>query len=108
MPRPRLPRRVGRMPGCNRFYSEGQASKIEMTVDEYETIRLIDYLGLSQEECADKMNVSRSTVQGIYVRARKILAEFLIEGKHLNITGGDVELYDDGGCCRRQRGCFKK
>ena len=42
-----------------------------MTVDDSETIRLIDLERFNQEECAKQMNIARSTVQGIYIEARK-------------------------------------
>lgn len=80
-----------------------------MTVDEYEAIRLIDLSGLTQEECAGQMNISRTTVQGIYDEARKKLAESLVNGKILMIGGGEYQLCDGRGrgCggheCRRHR-----
>lgn len=80
-----------------------------MTVDEYETIRLMDLDGLSQLECANKMNVARTTVQGIYSDARKKIAESLVNGKILRIEGGDYKLCDGDekwcgrGSCRRHR-----
>ena len=68
-----------------------------MTVDEYEAIRLIDLSGLTQEECAGQMNISRTTVQGIYDEARKKLAESLVNGKILMIGGGEYQLCDGRG-----------
>lgn len=98
MPRPKKWRKVCCLPDSNRFgpldspiYKE---HFIIMTIDEYETIRLIDLEGLSQEECANQMNVARTTVQGIYSDARKKLAESLVNGKVLRIEGGDYKLCD--------------
>ena len=75
-----------------------------MTIDEYEAIRLIDHEGMTQEECAKKMNVARTTVQNIYVVARKKIAESLVNSKTLHIEGGEYELCDgkcDGSGCNR-------
>lgn len=80
-----------------------------MTVDEYETIRLIDLNGLTQEECGVSMNVARTTVQAIYGSARKKLAELLVNAGELSVKGGDYILCDGEqfgrgcGCCNKRR-----
>jgi predicted DNA-binding protein (UPF0251 family) len=76
-------------------------SSVEMTVDEYESIRLIDYENLTQEECASQMNIGRTTVQSIYNEARNKLADSLVNGKVLCIKGGEYRLCDGhGNACR--------
>lgn len=82
---------------------------ITMSVEEYETIRLIDLEGMLQEECAQSMKVARTTVQRIYNDARKKLADALVNGNVLKIEGGHYKLCEDGqqtyGCgrCRKRR-----
>ena len=71
MPRPKKCRKVCCMPVVNMFapssYEDGLSMEvIVMTIDEYETIRLIDREGLSQSECSKYMNVARTTVQQVY------------------------------------------
>ncbi len=98
MPRPIKCRKVCCLPVCSRFGPLDQginAANIIMTVDEYETIRLIDLEGLTQEECSLQMKVARTTVQLIYCNARKKLAEALVEGKMLQIEGGEYKLCKD-------------
>ena len=76
-------------------FSPDEASSDETVVislDEFETIRLIDKEGMTQEECANRMAVSRTTVTSIYDSARKKIAEALIDGKRLQISGGTYRL----------------
>lgn len=113
MARPVKRRKVCSLPESTKFgpldsgLDKGMA--LSMTIDEYETIRLIDLEGFTQEECADRMNVARTTVQRSYVGARKKLAESLVDGKALVIEGGEYRLCSgDGqgpGC---ERGCQRR
>lgn len=113
MPRPFKWRRVCCLPDNNRFGplngSTDESGVVQMSVDEYETIRLIDAEGYTQEACAEHMNVSRSTIQSIYDSARKKLSDSLVYGKVLWIEGGEYRLCDGtsrgcgGGGCHRHR-----
>lgn len=75
MPRPRKWRRVCRLPVYQAYGPVkviGEENRIiEMRVEELEAVRLIDLEGLEQEQCAEIMEVARSTVQRIYNDARK-------------------------------------
>jgi len=75
MPRPCKIRRVGGRPNSFYFKPAG-IRKIELEesilpVDEFEAVRLKDYLNLDQNECAEKMNVSQSTFHRLILSARK-------------------------------------
>jgi len=108
MPRPKKWRNVCCLPEINRFGPlDGTLNNesIIMTVDEYETVRLIDLEGMKQEECSEQMNIARTTVQGIYDIARKKIADSIVNGKNLIIEGGEYTLCDGrGGHCGGQ-GC---
>ncbi|MDD4125234.1 MAG: DUF134 domain-containing protein [Eubacteriales bacterium] len=112
MPRPIKWRKICRLPDCNRFgpldSPADEDGTVNMTIDEYEAIRLIDLEKFTQEECADQMNISRTTVQGIYDTARKKLAEALVNGKVLLIEGGEYRLCDGGGNGCNGRGCRRR
>ncbi len=114
MPRPTKWRKVCCLPDSNQFGPLNTTTKgelIVMSVDEYETIRLIDLEGFTQEECAIQMNIARTTVQGIYNDARKKISESLVNGKVLRIEGGSYKICDGlektcacGGCYRHRCG----
>ena len=111
MPRPRKYRRVCRFPLSLGFIptEEGfSGEEIVLSVDEYETLRLIDCEGLSQEECGACMAVGRTTVQQIYAQARKKLADMLVEGRPLRIAGGDYVLCDGAPGVRQCEHCFRE
>ena len=110
MPRPRKSRNVCHFPQSLFFTpaeSVGGVEPVILTVDEYETIRLIDKEGFSQEACSDRMGIARTTVQLIYASARKKLADMLVDGKPLRIVGGDFRLCDGAQDCG-QKLCFKQ
>jgi len=104
-------RKVCCLPQTTRFSPAGSKKKtaITMTVDEYETIRLLDKEGFSQDRCSEQMQISRTTVQAIYASARHKIALALVDGLTLCISGGDYALCDGkedfcacGGCPRHR------
>lgn len=110
MPRPTKCRKVCHFPKILEFTPvpvSDEKEPVILTVDEYETIRLIDYEGFTQAECSSFMQVARTSVQRIYESARKKLAISLIEGRSMRIKGGDFQLCDgqDTNCGRGN--CFK-
>ncbi len=108
--RPRKKRRVCTMPNYKVFGPLNGAINNEtiiLSIEEYEVIRLIDLEGLEQQECAERMEVARSTVQRMYSEAKKKVADSLVNGKMLKIQGGDYILcdMDNNYCpnCNRRR-----
>lgn len=73
---------------------------IELQFDELEAMRLTDLEGLSQEEVALMLKVSRQTVQLILEGARKKVTQALFDGTDINFVGGPVEIRRCPFVCR--------
>jgi len=99
MPRPQKERIIFKQPIFTRFKPAGiKASvleRIDLTIDEYEAIRLADYLGYNHLNASKEMNISRSTFSRLVDKARNKIASFIIEGKELDIAGGSVRFSKD-------------
>lgn len=120
MARPRKWRKVCCLPSNDEFgpllaNNKGVGFESEdvvvMSIEEYETIRLIDLESYTQEECAKHMGIARTTVQGMYNSARKKIAESVVNGRHMIIRGGDYTLCSGhekpcgcGGCAGKKCG----
>ena len=106
MARPIRCRKICNEPAYDRFRPEGIPAdeKVNMTVDEYETIRLIDLNKCTHEQCAQQMGISRTTVTEIYESARYKLADSVVNGKVLSISGGNYRFCDGINtiCCNRK------
>lgn len=106
MARPSKNRFVCRIPNCQEFRpatSQADSVTLLLSVEEYEVLRLIDYVGRTQQEAADQMNASRATIQALYSQARKKLARFLVEGTNLHIQGGNYELCSQTNTCNKDK-----
>ncbi|MEW6771983.1 MAG: DUF134 domain-containing protein [Bacillota bacterium] len=105
MGRPPKCRRVEFMPHCTYFKPAGiplrDLEEVGLSVEEVEALRLKDIEGLEQEECADRMGISRPTFQRILVGARAKVAEALVRGKAIRVEGGNFQLITQWFRCAR-------
>mgnify|MGYP002522301124 CR=1 FL=1 len=97
MARPCKKRRICQKPQFAAFGPEPPTDRppVTLTLEEYECLRLLDYEGLTQEECAAQMLVARTTVQALYASARKRLTAALVEGRPLHFAGGSYAFCQD-------------
>jgi predicted DNA-binding protein (UPF0251 family) len=72
--------------------------------EEFESIRLVNYVRLPQDQAAIQMNVSRPTFTRIYNSALELIAKAFVEGKAIEIEGGNYELEKDWYRCKK---CYK-
>jgi len=108
MARPSKSRKVGDPPAMKGFKPYGMpvfdVEPVKLTFEEYESIRLVNYRMLSQDQAAEEMNVSRPTLTRVYNKALRVIAKALIEGKVLEIEGGNYIMERDWYRCKK---CFK-
>lgn len=103
MSRPFKCRRICEEPKYNTFAPLGieNAEKCMISVDEYEAVRLIDFEKKTHQQCAELMGVSRVTVTDMYEKARFKIADSIVNGKILCITGGNYRICEGlvNKCC---------
>lgn len=89
MARPIKPRRILFDPNVVYFKPRAvplsMLEEVDLSMGEFEALRLCDYKNLEQTEAARKMKISQSALQRILTSARKKVAEALTEGKAIKI-----------------------
>ena len=104
MPRPQRCRRIcGEPEYCCFIPDKKETGVVVLSLDEYEVVRLIDLKCCTHEECAQIMEISRTTVSEIYESARFKIADSLVNGRRLIISGGNYRLCEGSSklCCGR-------
>ena len=103
MPRPVKCRRIASLPHTTYFKPAGipmrVLEEVRVTIEEAEAIRLKDLEGLEQEQCAQRMSISRPTYQRVLASARKKFADALLHGKAIRIDGGNFEMAESRFRC---------
>jgi len=96
MVRPQKIRLVAYNPEVSYFKPRGipmvDLEEVRLTVDEREALRLADLLDMSHEDAGREMGVSRATFGRIVQKARCTVADALINGKAINVEGGNYKL----------------
>lgn len=106
MARPTRCRRICTEPAYDSFVPEGIGGKeqVFLTLDEYEAVRLIDLDKYTHVQCAEQMDISRTTVTELYESARYKIADCIVNGKSLYISGGHYRFCDGSAslCCGKK------
>ncbi len=96
MGRPKLPRKICGKPADSCFKPNGipmmTLERVSLEPDEFEALRLIDFMGLQQQEAAVELGVSRQTAANLVKAARFKVMDCLLNGKALMMGGLPLEL----------------
>lgn len=100
MPRPKKQRCCRRYRADRVFKPQGfpmrDIDMVEISLDEFEVLRLCDYEGLDQTEAGRQMGVSRGTVQRLLYRARRQVVAALLNKNALAVNLRGSEACHDG------------
>ncbi len=89
--RPRKYKIVRTNPRISQFSPRGRPGRpeeVNLKIEEFEAERLTDYIGLNQKAAAQSMQISQQTLSRILKKARKTIANALINGRIIKIQGG--------------------
>ncbi len=90
--RPRKRKIIHEQPRIDQFSPwgrPGQPDETSIAIEEYEAIRLQDYLGISQNQAAKMMGISQQSFSRIVREARKKVADAIVNAKILRLQGGN-------------------
>ncbi|ADZ08761.1 UPF0251 protein [Methanobacterium lacus] len=91
MVRPQVFRKISKNPEVRCFKPDGEnleeLEPIQISLDEFEAIRLRDYHDIKQVKAASIMEISQPTFHRILSSARKKISKALIEGNPIIIVG---------------------
>jgi len=59
--------------------------EVELTLSEFEAIRWVDAIKVTQEEAGEKMGVSQPTLSRIIKSAREKIGDAIVKGKAIKI-----------------------
>lgn len=93
--RPVKKRNIKRTPRILSFSPRGRPGRpdeVNLKYEELEALRLADLSGMRQRESARHMGISRQSFGRVLRKARKSVAEGLVSGKIIRITGGSYKL----------------
>ena len=94
--RPRCIRRVEKEPAVSYFKPQGiplrDLDLVTISLEELESVRLVDLEGLNQEDAAQRMGISRRALWEDLQNARRKIAEGLVQGKAIEIKGGNYSV----------------
>ena len=106
MARPKKERVICSMPTIRRFCADTTPEEacVILTLDEYEVVRLHDLERFEQAAVASQMLISRPTVAALLGSAHQKIADALVNGKTLEIRGGNCRVCEIGAACPKERG----
>lgn len=110
MPRPYSSKRVCCEPNVDYFKPRGvpmgKIQSVDLQVEELEAVKLCDMEGISQESASGRMGISQPTLSRLLASGRKKLAEGIVMGRAIRISGGNYKVDPSrwkGRCCRGRK-----
>jgi predicted DNA-binding protein (UPF0251 family) len=90
--RPRKKKIIQEQPRTDHFTPRGRPGRPDeavVLIEEYEAMRLYDYMGLQQKKAATMMGISQQSFSRIVREARKKVSDAIVNAKVIRIEGGD-------------------
>ena len=90
--RPKKKKIIQEEPRIDHFSPRGRPGRPDeaiVAMEEYEAIRLHDYLGMQQKQAAELMGISQQSFSRIVRDARRKVSDAIVNAKIIRIEGGD-------------------